>query len=279
MPFLFLRDGSPLRHIRRPYVTYGLILANVAIFAVMSVLPGQFDGWAYVPNGASLLDDPVTLVTYQFMHGSMLHLLGNMLMLFIFGDNIEDSMGHLRYLLFYLLTGIFSALAFGLSEAVQAGPPIAVIGASGSIGGLLAAYLLLHPRARVLVLVAFRFPVFAPAGIFIAIYVALDFLMAFSGDHGIAWWAHIGGFLSGLLLVRPFKFRDVPLFAPATHYPEAPFPELEREADGRLRRLLPFGKIGERKPLSRRAAIIVAMIKVVSYLSLLLYLMLVLEII
>jgi len=164
------------------------------------------------------------------------------------------------FLLFYLLTGIISGLTFGMAEILAGGAPSTVIGASGAIGGLLAAYLLLHPRARVLVLVAMRFPVFAPSWIFIAIYVAIDVGMALVGE---------------LMLVRLFKYRAVPLFAPAEHYPETPFPELERAVDGRLRRLRTFGKQGPRNPLSNKAAIIVAIIKVISYVSLLLYLMLI----
>ena len=198
-----------------------------------------------------------------------------MLLLYVFGDNVEDSMGHGRFLLFYLLVGIGSGLMFGVVEVMTTDTPAIVVGASGSIGGILAAYLMLHPRARVLVLIAFKFPIFAPSWIFIALYIAFDIVMAFSGDTGVAWWAHIGGFLSGLALVRAFKYKDVPLFAAAEHYPHTPFPELEGKGPDDQkpwwRRFSYDGAPKPRPPLSRAAAIRVFLLKVISYIILLFF--------
>ncbi len=275
MPFLFLRDGNPLRHIRRPYVVYGLILFNLGVMLASEVVPGLWLRWGYTPQWPFLVGDSATLVTYQFVHSDGLHIFFNMLLLFVFGDNVEDSMGHLRFLLFYLLVGIGGALLFGLAELLTNDTPSTVIGASGAIGGVLAAYLLLHPRARVLVLVLGKFPIFAPSWIFIGLYVAFDVVMAISGDQSIAWWAHIGGFLTGLSLVRLFKYPDVPLYAEARFYPRTPFPELETsDADGKqpLWRRLAGGDYASRPPLTRAGAIKVFLLKTVSYLVLLLML-------
>ncbi|MEM6903064.1 MAG: rhomboid family intramembrane serine protease [Pseudomonadota bacterium] len=290
MPFLFLRDGNPLRDIRGPYVVYAIILINCAVFAATNYAPLLIFELGFLPTWAGLLSEPMTLASYQFVHGGWGHIFANLLMLYIFGDNIEDSMGHGKFLLFYLLTGAGSALLYGAVEGLAGAEPRTLIGASGSIAGVLAAYVMLHPRARVLVLVAFKFPVFAPSWMLIGIYVALDIVMAFSGGFGrpdaasVGWWAHIGGFVTGLALVPLFKRRKVPFFAPAVHYPETPFPELERDAGGRIRRLLPFlGKQevadqayakdrAKRKPLAGWAAVLVVVLKVVSYISLLVYL-------
>lgn len=265
MPFLFLRDGNPLRHIKRPYVVYGLILFNLGVMLASEIMPGLSSVWGYTPQWPFLVGDASTLVTYQFVHGHGLHLFGNMLVLFVFGDNIEDSMGHLRFLLFYLLVGIGGALLYGLTELFTYGAPRSVIGASGAIGGVLAAYLVLHPRARVLVLVLGKFPLFAPSWIFIGIYVAFDVVMASygDGDGGVAWWAHIGGFLTGLVLVPAFKYPDVPLYGVALFYPRTPFPELETAAGD---------ADAERPVLSRGGAIKVFFLKTISYLVLLLLL-------
>jgi len=276
MPFLFLRDGNPLRHIRRPHVTWGLIAANIAVYLLTELGLVDLLRFGLPADFGVIADHPDLLVTHLFLHGNLLHLAGNMLVLFIFGDNVEDSMGHLRFLIFYLLCGVGSAVLF----TIVSHDSRTLIGASGAISGILAGYLLLHPRARVLILAAFKFPVIAPSWIVIALYVLFDVIMAFAGGHlgagnqNIGWWGHIGGFMAGIALVRAFKFRDVPLFAAAVHYPETPFPELERDGKGKLRRLIPFmmGAPKARAPLSRRAAIIVVLLKALSYISLLIFL-------
>jgi membrane associated rhomboid family serine protease len=156
--------------------------------------------------------DPVELLTplsATFLHGGWLHLLGNMLYLHIFGDNVEDMLGRARYLLFYLLCGVFSFFA---QIMLQSNSMVPNVGASGAIAGVLGAYLLLFPRARVLTLLPLFvfFPIVqVPAYFFLGVWFLIQFLSgaaslgrtsALSG--GVAWWAHIGGFVAGMLLLR-----------------------------------------------------------------------------
>jgi membrane associated rhomboid family serine protease len=151
----------------------------------------------------------------MFLHGSWLHLLGNMLYLWIYGDNVEDSMGHGRYLVFYGLCGIAAVYAQALSEPHSAFP---IIGASGAISGVLGAYLLLYPRAKVLTLVVLpfffttlRLPAMWLLLLWFAAQLASD--LGLHGGSGVAFRAHIGGFLAGMLLVPLLKRRDTPLFS------------------------------------------------------------------
>jgi membrane associated rhomboid family serine protease len=151
----------------------------------------------------------------MFLHGGWLHLIGNMLFLWIFGNNIEDAVGHLRFIIFYLLCGGMAALA---QIAVQPDSVVPMIGASGAVSGVLGAYLLLYPRAKVLVLVPiwiFLKFVEVPAVLMLVVWFSLQLLSGlFSppGEAGIAFWAHIGGFVAGLVLIPLFKKRSVRLF-------------------------------------------------------------------
>jgi membrane associated rhomboid family serine protease len=155
--------------------------------------------------------------TSMFLHGGWLHLLGNMLYLWIYGDNVEDSMGHARYLLFYVLCGAAAICAQALSQPHSAYP---IIGASGAISGVLGAYLLLFPRAQVLTLVLLPFfftTLRLPAMLLLLLWFAVQLvsdLAVHGGGSSVAFRAHIGGFLAGMLLVPLFKRREVPLFAP-----------------------------------------------------------------
>jgi len=156
----------------------------------------------------------LTVLTSMFLHGGILHLLGNMLYLWIFGDNVEDAMGPVRFLLFYLLCGIIAALA---QIAIHPASPIPMVGASGAIAGVMAAYFMLYPRARILTLIPIFFfirLVSVPAVFLLGFWF---FLQVWSGAGsigsagGTAWFAHIGGFLGGILLVFPFRRRGVPV--------------------------------------------------------------------
>lgn len=227
---LVIADNNPVRHIRRPYVNYALIAACVVIFFVNP----PYQQYAFTPASLHLIGGPkaqmgwdtvaLQSVSYIFLHGSILHLAGNMLALWVFGNNIEDSMGHARYPLFFVLCGIAGALCEGLMSPA---PTVPVVGASGAIAGVMGAYLLLHPRARVLVLVAFRIPVLVPASVFVGLSIGLDVISALLPDPDseilIAWWAHIGGFAAGALLILVMRHRDVALFQPAAIYPENGF--------------------------------------------------------
>lgn len=154
----------------------------------------------------------VTILTSMFLHGGWLHLLGNMLYLWIFGDNVEAAMGRWRFLLFYLLCGGGAAL---LQSGIYAGATVPMVGASGAIAGVLGAYLVLFPWSRVLTVVPFFFFlhfVEIPAFVLLGLWFLVQFfsgIVDLGGMGGVAWFAHIGGFLAGVLLVFPFKRREV----------------------------------------------------------------------
>jgi len=165
--FIPVSDDNPLRSIHLQWVTISLIAANVIVFvlgkyhntepaalASFALVPAEFfGGGTPVPGQAFQVPEVLTLVTYQFMHVDVLHLASNMLFLWVFGDNVEDAMGHLRFLMFYLLSGVAGGMAHAALWPASASP---LIGASGAVAGVIAAYLMLHPRVRVWVL-AFRF--------------------------------------------------------------------------------------------------------------------------
>ncbi len=211
-----------------PIVNYSLIAVNVLIFFFESNLePGGFDRLVstlgLVPRQLSMARpfSFFTLFSSMFLHGGWFHLISNMWMLFIFGDNVEDRMGSFRYLAFYLLGGTVAGLTHALvtvtffgAESQPAGIP--TVGASGAIAGVLGAYIVLYPRARVTTLVPLLFlPWFIeiPAVIFLGVWFitqlspGLLYLGQAGGFGGIAWWAHIGGFVYGLLLVSLFSYR------------------------------------------------------------------------
>lgn len=224
--FVPLRDDNPLRVIRWQWVTVGLIATNVLVFllqmtpqgqifaASFAEIPSELIGSggraAYGPQDRLPVPEALTLITYQFLHGSPLHLIGNMLFLWVFGDNIEDAMGHMRFLVFYLLCGI----AGGLAHAVMTpASDIPLIGASGAVAGVISAYLILHPRVRVWVL-AFRFiPLRISAAWALGAWIATQFVMlAIPDETPVAWWAHIGGILAGAFLIVFMRRPGVPLF-------------------------------------------------------------------
>lgn len=214
-----LKDDIPVR--RLPIVTIGLIAASVAVFAWQVGWSGSFVGsvmaLGLVPAdllGASSLGalPPVkTIFTSMFAHGSVLHLGSNMLFLWIFGNNVEDAMGRWRFVLFYLLCGVGAAAAQIASDPASAIP---MVGASGAIGGVLGAYLLLYPRARVLALVpivVFVRLMWVPAVVFLGLWFVFQLvggLGSVGASAGVAFWAHVGGFVAGVVLVKPFVGDD-----------------------------------------------------------------------
>ena len=190
-----------------PVVTYALIVINVLFFLVeLSSGDAFIERWSVVP--ARLLANPVadfiTIFTAMFMHGGWMHLLGNMLYLWIFGDNVEDRFGHTRYLIFYLLCGIAATFAQVLVDPNSTVPNL---GASGAIAGVLGAYLLMFPRGSVRVLMG-RGIIPMPALVVIGFWAVLQFLSGFgaiatteqTGGGGVAYMAHVGGFIAGLIL-------------------------------------------------------------------------------
>jgi membrane associated rhomboid family serine protease len=216
-----LRDINPTRS--RPVVTYALIAANVAVFLYqfqLSRTPGAFDEfllrWGFVPY--FFAKEPhwgsiETPFTSMFMHGDFLHLISNMWFLHIFGDNIEDVLGRSRFILFYLLCGLVAAFA---QLIVEPGSRVPMVGASGAIAGVLAAYLRLFPRARVLTLIPIFIVPFLrelPAVFFIVLWFVVQLISgigslgALGRGGGIAFFAHIGGFVAGLWLLALFGRR------------------------------------------------------------------------
>lgn len=219
-----LSDDTPLKNVSFQYITVMLIALNLALFLweltqgskidsliySLGAIPAVIFGNAELPPRLDLIPGWATLFTSLFLHGGWMHLLGNMLFLWIFGDNVEDSMGHFRYLAFYLLCGVLATLMHG---AVQPGSEAPLIGASGAISGVLGAYLILHPRARLLVLLLSVIPLRLPAYVVLGSWIILQVLnLSGSAGSDIAWWAHIGGFAAGAMLIVPFRRRGVPLF-------------------------------------------------------------------
>jgi membrane associated rhomboid family serine protease len=226
MVFLPLYDDNPRHRIPFQYVTVGLIVVTVLVFLVqtsmtgrearelvvgMGVIPAVITGDRVLPLEFYVVPAWATLVTSAFLHGGFLHLAGNMLYLWIFGDNIEDAMGHLRFLAFYLLCAVAGGLA---QVAVDPESVVPVIGASGAISGVLGAYLLLHPRRKVYVLIVFRtvpLPVWMVLGAWILFQIGSVTILLDEGSN-TAFLAHIGGFVAGLLLIIPMRHKSVPLF-------------------------------------------------------------------
>ena len=214
-----IKDQNPTRTF--PFVNYLLIAANVLAYVWETLLIRQAGETAVVSGyglvATRLLTDPsgeaFTIFSSMFMHGGLAHLGGNMLFLYIFGDNVEDALGHGRYVAFYLLAGIAAAAAQILTGVSS---PVAMVGASGAISGVLGAYVVLYPRAPILVLnsipllwLFYGFFLSFPAWLVIGFWFVGNLLSGVSslgaggGVGGVAFFAHIGGFLAGLLLVRP----------------------------------------------------------------------------
>lgn len=221
---MLLADDLPMSRIRHAWVTWGLMVVCCLAFAVQLAAPGFEEQLALWPKDLRANPrDPMQLLrlaSYMFLHGGWLHLAGNLLALFVFGDNVEDALGHWRSLLLYMLAGI---LGGALHVVLGKDPEMPLVGASGGIAGIMAAYLLLYPRAKLFVLAFARLPVLLPASWFVASWFGVNLLEAATGGHGgehdVAWWAHIGGFITGLLLVAPLRQPGVALFQPALAQP------------------------------------------------------------
>jgi membrane associated rhomboid family serine protease len=218
-----------------PFVTWALILACVGVYLWQLQLKGDAFGDALVTFGfiPSHLMSPefqgnlmpsamATVFTSMFLHGSFLHMAGNMLYLWIFGNNIEEAMGHARFLLFYLLSGVAAALTMAFMDPLSIRP---MVGASGAISGVLGAYMLLYPRVRVTVLIPLfiiLYPFRINAVWVVGVWFAMQLLaLTWAETSGIAWWAHVGGFAAGIALTPFLKSSSVPFFGP--HIPRGPW--------------------------------------------------------
>jgi rhomboid family protein len=223
-----LKDNIPTY--RRPIVTVGLIAACVLVYgwqaslraqaglyAVYSYgfIPGVLLGDAELPPELVMVPAAATVFTSMFLHGGLMHLAGNMLYLWVFGNNVEDNLGHGRFLVFYLLCGTAAAFAEALPDPSSEVP---MIGASGAISGVLGAYLILFPHARVHVLIPFGFLFLHTirAGWLLGFWFLFQLLSGLFGDSsegGVAWWAHVGGFVAGMALILVMRDRRRRLWA------------------------------------------------------------------
>jgi membrane associated rhomboid family serine protease len=221
--FIPLHDNTPLKVIRFQYVTLAIIAGNVVVFLMtgafqseeflgsvataFGVVPSDLTQGIFLSAADNPLPEPVTLVSYMFLHAGWLHLLSNMVFLWVFADNVEDAFGSVAFTLFYLLCGIAGALAH---VAMAPNSPSPLIGASGAVSGVIASYLLLYPRARVWILLFMRIPlrisaVWVLGGWFLLQLVSL--YVDFGGEEQVAWWTHIGGFAAGLVLTLILRSR------------------------------------------------------------------------
>ena len=227
MALLPIGDDHKLKSISFQFVTVGLIATCVAVFLWqltlgeeqarfiygLGTVPSVLFGTRDLPPELSVLPAPLTLLSSLFLHGGWAHLGFNMLFLWVFGDNVEDSMGHLRFLVFYLVCGALATLTHAFFAANSISP---LIGASGAISGVLGAYLVLHPRARLLVLFLHIIPLRLPAWVVLLGWIGFQFFnlqasIAGTSDSNVAWWAHIGGFAAGMVLIVIFRRKSVPL--------------------------------------------------------------------
>ena len=221
MTLLPLKDDNSLVNIRFQYMTLILIICCILTFLWQLSLGPEQRGIIYslgtIPTvlfGAKelspnlyIIPEPLTVLTSLFLHGGWMHLILNMLFLWVFGDNIEDSIGHLKFVFFYLICGIFAALTHAMVESSSNSP---LIGASGAISGVLGAYIILYPKARVLVLFMNIIPLRLPAVLVLGSWIGLQFL-SLGNESGTAWWAHIGGFITGMVLIIPFRKNGIAL--------------------------------------------------------------------
>jgi membrane associated rhomboid family serine protease len=220
-----IRDENPT-HIT-PIITYLLIVFNIAVFIFQNFLGAVDQAFVYqfalIPSQVTAnltLGSVLPIFTSMFMHAGLAHILGNMLYLWIFGDNVEDAMGSGKYLVFYLVGGVIASLAHILTNP---GSTVPTVGASGAIAAVLGAYLVLYPRQRVLTLIPLGFFIrmsMLPASIVLGVWFILQFfqgVLTLGGPDvgGVAFWAHIGGFLSGVVLARLLAKPQ-----PETRYPQ-----------------------------------------------------------
>jgi membrane associated rhomboid family serine protease len=232
-PLLPIRDEN--RSKTTPHITRILLIANIMAFIPLllymffpfNLTINQYANWLYtnftmVPadilNGQNL----PTLLTSMFLHADIFHIAGNMLFLYVFGDNVEDSFGHLPFLLFYLICGLAAGLIHILSITTNAGLLVPTLGASGAISGVMGAYILLYPRARIqtLIIAFFITIISIPAVFFIGFWFLLQLLYTWLDIGGnVAYWAHIGGFVAGILIALTVR-KKRKLKPAIPYYPE-----------------------------------------------------------
>jgi len=226
--FIPLHDANFLRHIRVQYVTLAIIVANVLIWVLFGTelfsneravratifsfgfIPAVANGFESLPAAYDVLPEYTRYLSYSFLHGDFMHLAGNMLFIWVFGDNVEDAVGHLKFIFFYAACAIAGALLHSFMFPDSESP---LVGASGAAAGIIAAYLLLHPNVKIWILALGRIPIRLSAlwviGAWI-LYQIGNFLLT-EGDP-VSWSAHVGGIAAGLILLPLLKRRGVQLF-------------------------------------------------------------------
>lgn len=259
--FIPFHDANTLKHIKVQWVTLALIALNIAVWLLTSLeseqaaqattvglgyIPAIAFGDAVLAPGLEIVPEPLTYLTYAFVHAGFWHLASNMIFLWVFGDNVEDAMGHVRFLIFYLVCAAAGALCHGLLTMTSQAP---LVGASGAISGVVAAYVMLHPRVRVWVLVFFRVPLPLPAFVPLLLWIGQQFFMlAIAPDGDVSWGAHVGGILAGAFLILVLRRPDVPLFDREIVTPRAvrndpgAGPAIAAGTDGRTTQRLPWGR-------------------------------------
>ncbi len=229
-----VHDENPVSII--PVVTYALLAACVGVFLwqitrspdqqqvivyALGAIPAVLVGGMELGADIAMVPDKATVITSMFLHGGWMHLIGNMLFLWVFGNNIEAAMGHVKFAMFYVVCGIAAFLAQALPDIASTVP---MIGASGAISGILGAYLCLYPQARVLMVIPMIFrAIKMPAMVVLLIWFGMQLVSSVTvaaepGGGGVAFGAHIGGFVAGMLFVGLFKNSNVRLHIPFIHF-------------------------------------------------------------
>lgn len=224
--FIPLHDTNPLVHVRFQWMTIAIIIVTSLIFVLFqSGLPMVTDkaivlSYGMIPAVVNdvrelsphlvRIPEEMSYLSYAFLHGGWMHLIGNMLFIWVFGDNVEDALGHIKFLIFYLACAAAGAWTHALMAPNSTAP---LIGASGAAAGIVGAYLMLHPHVRVWVLALGRIPLPLPAFLVLGAWGAFQVFNALTDTQGnVSWWTHIGGMLAGCLLVVIMRRKGVPLF-------------------------------------------------------------------
>jgi membrane associated rhomboid family serine protease len=217
--FIPLHDGVPLTRMRIPYVTYGLMALNIVMFLITSsssaylqnlhlaiglgAIPAALFGTSYLPESLSYIPLPLTLITSQFLHISLIHLVGNMLFMWVLSDNVEDTLGHVGFLIFYMVCGIAGAMLHAVMNPDSTRP---LIGASGALSGVAAAYLILYPHVKIWGLFI-KIPLYLPVIWALGFWVLFQMGNAFlSTQSSIGWFAHVGGLSAGMIWICAWLF-------------------------------------------------------------------------
>ena len=226
--FIPLHDTNALKHIKLQYVTLAIIAANCLIWLIMGTpaifgqdavratvysygfIPAVVNGFEVLPADLDTLPTSLTYLSYAFFHADFMHLAGNMLFVWVFGDNIEDALGHFKFLIFYLAS---AAAGAWLHAAIEPQSSVPLIGASGAAAGIVGAYILLHPKIRIWVLALGRIPLRIPAVFVLGAWIVFQFYQ-FSTDttNQVSWAAHVGGIVAGAVLLILLKRKNVLLF-------------------------------------------------------------------